>query len=185
MKKEKLILRDKNGQQSNLIQSITSSLKLKKEYFSAIVNDNTRLEQIQSIEKKMLIDYKSATYQELIHELACMSWSLSLLQEISLSQEKKSGSSRRAALELAAKVDEYEAVMRSNRVNGALASNLRHDTKWKKIARTRWQELSKEISKPIGHIRLESSLRKSHSEYDWNLETIKSWVKKWRIEVSA
>lgn len=185
MKKEKLILRDKNAEQGNLIQSVASSLKIKKEYFSAILNDNTRLEQIQSIEKKMLIDYKSASYQELIHELAVLSWGFSLLQEISLSQEKKSGSSRRAALELAAKVDEYEAVMRSNRINGALASNLRHDTKWKKIAKTKWQELSKEIGKPIGYIRLESSLRKSHSEYDWNPETIKSWVKKWRIEGSA
>lgn len=185
MKKEKLILRDKNGKQSNLIQSITRSLKLKKEYFSAIVNDNTRLEQIQSIEKKMLIDYKSATYQELIHELAVISWGFRFLQEVSLSQEKRLGSSGRLAHDLSAIADEYEAVMKSNRINGALASNRRHDTKWKTIAKTRWQELSKEIGKPIGHIRLESSLRKSHSEYDWNPETIKSWVKKWRIEGSA
>lgn len=179
-KTEKECLDHKSKELTLHVKSTASSLKIKGDIFSAIVDDNIQREQIDRIKQRLHNNLSALSKDELMDEIAKLTWGCEFLFDIAKTQEKKIGLNRKSANELANKDKELKEKVALNRRLGAKKANQRHETSWKVMAKNKWGELSDSLGRSCGHIKLFNSLTKSHPDYEWKLETLKGWVKSWR-----
>lgn len=162
------------------VKSTTSTLKIKSDIFSAIADDKIQREQINLIRQRLHNNLSTLSKDELIDEIAKLTWGCEFLFDIAKAQEKKISLNRKSAKELALKESEYREKVALNRKLGAKKANQRHETSWKVMAKNKWVELSDSLERSCGHVKLFNVLTKSHPDYEWKLETLKGWVKSWK-----
>ncbi|QWD95241.1 hypothetical protein C2759_03690 [Polynucleobacter sp. MG-Unter2-18] len=179
-KTEKDLLEHRHKELILHVKSAASSLKIKNVIFSAIADENIRDKQIDKIRKRLDSDLSPLSREELLDEIAKLTWGCEFLFDIAKIQEKKLDFNRKSANELALKEEQYKSKVSANRRQGAKKANQRHETSWKIMAKNKWVEISEKNSRSCGHLKLMNALIESYPDHDWKLDTLKGWVKSWR-----
>jgi hypothetical protein len=179
-KTEKEYLKEKNRDFELHISSTISSMKVRPDIFSAIIDENTQTEQISQIKKRLIGHLNTLSKDELIDEIVKLTWVYEFLIDIALRQEDKIARNKKTAKELALKEEQYKEKKASNRKLGAQKANERHDNLMKVTAKNKWAELSDSNKKPCGYVKLFNTLMASNPDQDWKQDTIKYWVKTWK-----
>lgn len=178
-KTEKEYLDEKNRDFELHVKSTISSMKINPEIYSAIIDEKTQIEQVNQIKKRLIGDLSNLSKDELIDEIAKLTWVYEFFIDIALRQEDKIARSRKTAKELAIKEQQYKEKKASNRKRGAQKANQRHENPMKVTAKNKWAELSDLNKKPCGYVKLFNALMASYPDQEWNENTIKGWVKSW------
>jgi hypothetical protein len=182
-KQEKLSHDDKERLLIQLIHSVAWPAKIEKKYYLEVMNETKRLKAIECIENEMLAQYKSATPEELIHEIACLTWGYKFLEHLTKSMVTKFETDSKANFNLINKSIDYENIKLTNRKKGASTANKRHESELKKIAKEKWLRYRKSTGKACGATTLIKLLTGEPGIHDLSEDTAKSWVRKWNKDL--
>lgn len=173
-----------DGQQTllfELLHSVSWPAKIDESLFSELTDEANRLSAIQRIEDELLIKYESLNPKELIHEIATLTWGCKFLEHVAKSMADKIERERESNLRLIDHSLIYENIKLSNRKSGASASNERHETELKKIAKEKWLK-HRESGKPCGSATLIKLLYGVPGVMELSEDTAKGWTQQWNKE---
>ncbi|MCM0028318.1 MAG: hypothetical protein NBV55_01315 [Polynucleobacter sp.] len=178
---ETLLLLIKQAMLAEHVHSVTWPLKIDEDLLSEAIDDATRLGAIQKIKDRLLIERKSVKPENLIQELAALTWSHNFLEHVAKAMATKIGRDRESALKLIDRELVYENTKSSNRQAGASKTNERRETDLKKVAKEKWQE-HRESGKLCGATTLIKLLAGEPGIDDLSEDTAKGWTKQWNKE---
>lgn len=178
---ETLLLLIKQAMLAEHVHSVTWPLKIDEDLLSEAIDDATRLGAIQKIKDRLLIERKSVKPENLIQELAALTWSHNFLEHVAKAMATKIGRDRESALKLIDRELVYENTKSSNRQAGASKTNERRETDLKKVAKEKWQEHRKS-GKLCGATTLIKLLAGEPGIDDLSEDTAKGWTKQWNKE---
>lgn len=181
--KEKLFLDGKQAMLLELIHSVAWPSKIDSHFYSQLTDEALRIEAIRQIEGQFLVQYKSAKPEELIHELATLSWGYKFLESITKGMVTKIERDRESNLKLIDTELIYENIKLSNRQAGASKANRRREIDLKKIAKEKWQGYRKSTGKPCGATTLIKLLAGAPGIDDLSVDTAKGWTQQWNKEL--
>ncbi len=181
---ETLLLLIKQAMLAEHVHSVAWPLKIDKDLLSEATDDAARLSAIQKIEDRLLIERRSSKPENLIHELAALTWSHNFLEHVAKAMGRKIEQDRESTLKLLDREIGFENIKISNRKKGASASNKIFESDLKEYAKERWLGIRNSTGKPCGAIKLQRELDESWKGHNIGIHTLNGWIKQWKM-VSA
>ena len=180
---EKLLLLLKQTMLAEHVHSVAWSLKIDESLLAELIDDDARSKAIQKIKDRLLIERKSIKPENLIQELAALTWSHNFLEHVAGAMATKIERDRESALSLIDRELIFENTKSSNRQAGANKANKRHEIDLKKIAKEKWQKYRKSTGKPCGATTLIRLLVGEPGIADLSEDTAKGWTRQWNKEL--
>ncbi len=161
------------------IHSVAFALKIDETFLSELTNDAAKLRAIKKIQNKLLIDFKSRKFEDLIQMIATLTWKSKVLEHVSAAMAQKIEQDRESALKLLNREYVYEDIKISNRRKGAASSNKIFDSEIKLYAKKKREEILETKSKRCGAKTLQAALDESHKGHNLSIHVLNGWIKQW------
>ena len=178
---ETLLLLLKQNMLAEHVHSVAWPLKIDESLLAELIDDDARSKAIQKIKDRLFIERKSVKPENLIQELAALTWSHNFLEHVAGAMATKIERDRESTLKLLDREIGFESIKISNRKKGAATSNKIFKSALKEHAKERWLGIRNSTGKACGAIKLQKELDKSWKGHNIGIHTLNGWIKQWKM----